>query len=156
VLAGVDFITCAGTLDSTMTESDALLVLDDELCGAALRAARGIEVNDDTLALNLVRDINFRGHYMAEEHTVSHYRKEHFIPSLLPREPYDAWVKAGSRSALDNARQRVSHILERHQPRTLDPVLEQELDEFRQAVSRRTIEEFYAGELEENQEWEAI
>ncbi len=42
VLAGVNLITCAGTLDSTMLESHALLLLDDEICGAALRLARGI------------------------------------------------------------------------------------------------------------------
>jgi trimethylamine--corrinoid protein Co-methyltransferase len=156
VLAGVDFITCGGTLDSTMTESDALLVLDDELCGAILRMARGMEVNDDTLALDLIRQVNFRGHYMAEEHTVSHYRKEHFIPGLLPREPYDAWVKAGSKSALDYARQRVRQILAGHQPRRLDPAVEAELDAFRQQVAKRTIEEFYAGELEENQWQETL
>jgi len=154
VLAGVDFITCGGTLDSTMTESDALLVLDDELCGAILRMARGVEVNDDTLALDLIHQVNFRGHYMAEEHTVSHYRKEHFIPSLLPRQPYDAWVKSGSKSALDYARQRVRQILASHQPRTLDPAVEAELDAFRQKVAERTIEEFYAGELAENQQFD--
>jgi trimethylamine--corrinoid protein Co-methyltransferase len=46
VLAGVNLITCAGTLDSTMLESHALLMLDDEICGAAVRMARGIDVND--------------------------------------------------------------------------------------------------------------
>ncbi len=48
VLGGVDYITCAGTLDSSMLESDALLVMDDEICGAALRMRRGIEVNETT------------------------------------------------------------------------------------------------------------
>ena len=151
VLAGVDFITCAGTLDSTMMESEALLVLDDEICGALLRAARGIEVNEDTLAMDMIRRINFSGHYLAESHTVNHFRTEHFIPKLLPREPYEAWLKAGSRSALDEAKERVRAILANHQPRELDPNVEKELDTFRKKVSERTLEEFYAGELEENQ-----
>ncbi|NIV29924.1 MAG: hypothetical protein GWN58_10595 [Anaerolineae bacterium] len=98
VLGGVNFITCGGTLDSTMLESDALLMLDDELCGAALRLARGVEVSDDTLALDLIRQIDSTGNYLAEEHTARHFRTEHFIPDLLPREPYDAWEKAGSLS----------------------------------------------------------
>jgi trimethylamine--corrinoid protein Co-methyltransferase len=156
VLAGVNFITCAGTLDSTMTESDALLMLDDELCGALLRMARGIEVNEETLALDLIRKINFSGHYMAEAHTVEHFRKEHFIPKLLPREPYDAWQKAGSRSALEHARERVRQALAKHQPVLLDPVVETGLDEFRRMVAQRSLEEFYAGEIEDRQEWEAL
>jgi len=57
VLAGVNLITCAGTLDGTMLEDHALLMLDDEICGAAMRLARGIEVNDDTLALDLIKQI---------------------------------------------------------------------------------------------------
>ncbi len=156
VLAGVDFITCGGTLESSMSESDAILMLDDEQCGAMLRAARGIEVTDDTLAMDLIRGVNFRGHYMAEEHTVSHYRKEHFIPNLLPREPYDAWEKAGSRTALDYARERARQILARHQPRELDPAVEKELEAYRQGVAARTLEEFYAGELEERQDWSSL
>ena len=106
VLAGVDFITCAGTLDSTMMESDALLVLDDEWCGAMLRLARGIEVNTESMAVDLIRQINFTGNYMSEPHTANNFRKEHFIPRLLPREPYDAWQKRGSRTAIDLARAR--------------------------------------------------
>ena len=151
VLAGVDFITCAGTLDSTMLESDALLVLDDELCGMALRLARGIEVSDETLAMDAIRKVNYSGHYMGQPHTASHFRAEHFMPKLLPREPYEAWEKAGRRSALDNARQRARQILADHQPRQLDPAVEQELEAYRQLVAGRSMEDFYAGELEENQ-----
>jgi len=46
VLAGVNYVTCAGTLDSSMLESDALLVMDDELAGMALRVKRGIQAAD--------------------------------------------------------------------------------------------------------------
>jgi trimethylamine--corrinoid protein Co-methyltransferase len=153
VLAGVDFITCAGTLDSTMLESDAMLLLDDELCGAALRVADGIRVDEDTLALDLIRKVNFRGHYLAEAHTVEHFREEHFMPSLFTRDPYETWEKAGRRSAIDYARQKVEKILKDHKPRALDPALEKELDQFRQMVAARTLEEFYAGEQEENQDF---
>jgi len=156
VLAGVNFITCGGTLDSSILESDPLLLLDDELCGVLLRAVRGIEVNEDTLAIDLIKQVNYSGHYMAEQHTVSHYRKEHFIPKLFPRQPYDAWVKDGSRSALDLAKERARQILAEHQPRTLDPVVEKGMEEYRQMVAGRTLEEFYGGEVEENQHWDSL
>jgi trimethylamine--corrinoid protein Co-methyltransferase len=156
VLAGVHFITCGGTLDSSMLESHALLMLDDELCGAALRIARGIEVTPETLAVDLIQEVARSGssNYMGERHTVRHLRYEHFQPKLFPRDPYDAWQKGGSRTALDLARERALEILARHQPCELDPAMEQELGDYRQMVAERSIDEFYAGELEENQVWD--
>jgi trimethylamine--corrinoid protein Co-methyltransferase len=156
VLAGVNFITCGGTLDGTMLESDALLMLDDELCGAALRMARGIEVDEGTLALDLIQQIGFSGNYLAENHTVRRFRQEHFIPDLLPREPFAAWAEAGSRSALDHAKDRVRQILDEHQPRELDPALEQELDGYRKMVAERPLDEFYLHEMEDRQDWDAL
>jgi trimethylamine--corrinoid protein Co-methyltransferase len=156
VLAGVDFVTCGGTLDGTMLESEAILMLDDELCGAALRVARGIEVNDDALALHLIKEVGYSGNYLAEAHTAKHFRTEHYLPSLLPREPHDAWLEAGGRSALDLARDRVRDVLANHQPCELDPALEQELDAFRQMVSERPLDDFYLHELEERQDWENL
>jgi trimethylamine--corrinoid protein Co-methyltransferase len=143
VLSGVDYITCAGTLDSSMLESDALLVLDDETIGAALRIRRGVEVNAGTLALEVIRRVNYAGNYLTEEHTVQNYRKEHFIPQMLVRETYDSWDKAGGKSALDNAREKARQILANHQPLTLDAAVESELAAYRRGISERPIEEFY-------------
>jgi trimethylamine--corrinoid protein Co-methyltransferase len=158
VLAGVDFITCGGTLDGTMLESEALLMLDDELCGMALRLARGIEVDDDTLALELIQEVSLEagGNYLSLDHTARRFRQEHYIPRLLTREPYDTWVGAGSPTTLDRARQRAREILANHQPRDLDPALEQELDEYRQMIAQRPLEDFYLYELAERQEWDAL
>jgi trimethylamine--corrinoid protein Co-methyltransferase len=156
VLAGVDFITCAGTLDSTMVESEPLLMLDDELCGAALRVARGIDVDADTLALDVIKEIGFSGNYLAHEHTARRFRDEHFIPDLLPREPFDTWLAGGAHSALDRARERVRCILAEHQPRELEPAVERELDAYRQKVAQRPMEEFYDFEDEDLQNLDAL
>jgi trimethylamine--corrinoid protein Co-methyltransferase len=158
VLAGVDFITCGGTLDGTMLESEALLMLDDELAGMALRLARGVEVDDGTLALDLIREVSLQsgGNYLSLDHTVRRFRQEHYIPHLLTREPYDTWLGAGSPTALDRAHQRAREILEGHQPRHLDPALEQELDDYRQMVARRPLDDFYLYELAERQDWDNL
>jgi trimethylamine--corrinoid protein Co-methyltransferase len=139
-----------------MMESDALLVLDDELCGAALRTAQGIEVSEDTLALDLISRIGPGGHYLAETHTVEHFRKEHFIPRLLVRDPYDAWKDSGEKSALELAKARARKILAEHQPRQLDPAVSDELEKYRQMIAERPIEEFYAYEDEERQDFGAL
>jgi trimethylamine--corrinoid protein Co-methyltransferase len=156
VLAGVNLITCAGTLDSTMLESHALLLLDDEICGAALRLARGIEVNDESLALDLIKKVGYSGNYITAKETSRLYRKELFIPTLLSREPYETWEKEGCKLAIDHARERALDILAKHQPREIDPAIARELDAFKESVATRNLEDFYLYETEEKQDFTAL
>lgn len=156
VLARVNFITCGGTLDSTMLESHLLLVVDDELCGMALRMARGIETSDDTLALDLIREVNFSGHYLDRRHTARYFRREHYVPRLLVREGYESWEQGGKRTMLDHARERMKEILAAHQPRELDPKVEQELLAYLEMVRGRTMEDYLAYEDESKQDFSAL
>ena len=149
VLAGVHFITCGGTLESTMTESHPLLVLDDELCGLALRLARGIEVNDDTLALELIKEVGWQGIYLDKTHTAQHYRGEHLRPRFLRRDSREAWESKGAKTALDLARERVRDILAKHQPRVLDPATEHELREYLRMVQGRSMADYERAEWEQ-------
>ncbi len=156
VLAGVNFITCGGTLDSTMLESHLLLALDDELCGMALRMARGIEVSDDAMALDLIREVNYAGNYLDQPHTARTFRREHYIPKLMVREGYETWEKEGRRSVLDRARERVREILAAHQPRQLDEAVEEALRAYLETTRERTIQDYMVYEDEAQQPWEAL
>jgi len=156
VLAGVNLITCAGTLDSTMLESHALLMLDDEICGAALRLARGIEVNDESLALDLIKKVGYSGNYITSKETSKLYKKELFLPTLFAREPYETWEKEGANLAIDRARERALDILANHQPRELDPALAREMEAFKESVSSRNLEDFYLYETEEKQDYKIL
>ena len=153
VLSGVHYITCAGTLDSSMLESDGLLIMDDELAGMALRMRDGIEVNEATMAMDLIRKVGFSGSYITEKHTMKHYRNEHYIPKLMVRQPYQSWVDEGSKTAMDAARERARQILAAHQPRQLDPVIDKELEAYRKMVAERPIEDFYKFEAAELQDF---
>jgi trimethylamine--corrinoid protein Co-methyltransferase len=153
VLAGVNLITCAGTLDSTMLESHALLMLDDEICGAALRLARGIEVTKESLALDLIKEVGYAGNYITAMETSRLFRKELFIPTMFSREPYETWEKEGRMLAIDRARDRALEILAEHQPREVDPTMEHELEGFKNSVATRNLEDFYLFETEERQDY---
>jgi len=153
VLAGVNLITCAGTLNSTMLESHALLMLDDEICGAALRLARGIEVSDETLSLDLIKKVGYSGNYITAKETVKLYRKELFIPTMFSSEPYETWEKEGGKLAIDHARQRALDVLAKHQPREVDAALTRELQAFKDSVAARNLEDFYLYETEEKQDF---
>ena len=156
VLAGVNLITCAGTLSGSMLEDHAMLMLDDEICAAAVRMARGIEVSQETIALDLIKEIGYDGNYLAADNTVEHFRKELFIPSLYSRETDEDWEKGGRKLAIDHAREKVRQVLENHQPRQLDPAVEKELDAFRQMVAQRDLNDFYNYEQPENQDFDNL
>jgi len=153
VLSGVHYITCAGTLDSSMLESDALLVMDDELAGMALRLKNGIGVDETDMAMDVIRKVGFSGNYITEKHTMQNYRKEHYLPKFMVRQPYEPWAKEGAKSAMDNARQRARELLASHQPLQLDPAIEKELEAYRRMVAERPIEEFYKYEAAELQDF---
>ncbi len=151
VLAGVHYITCAGTLDSSMLESDALLVMDDELAGMALRMKRGIEVDETSMAMDVIRKVGFSSNYITEKHTLRNFRREHYLPRFMVRQPYESWASEGAKNAMDNAREKARDILARHQPRQLDPLIARELETYRKMVADRPMEELYKYESPETQ-----
>lgn len=152
VLSGVNLITCAGTLDGSMMESNAMLMLDDEIAGAVLRINRGIEVNDETLGLEMIKRVGYDGNYLSEDHTAVNFRNELFIPDVLDREPFDSWIDGGKKTAIENAREKVSRVLDSHEAYEVDPKLEEELNQFRKTVAKRDISDFYLYETEEKQD----
>ena len=137
-LGGINFIYDAGgSLESTLTASYELTVVDDEICGMVLRALRGIEVDERTLALDVIERVGPGGHFLSEKHTLEHLRKECYIPKLIDRKRREAWEAAGSRSLRENAIKEVERILEEHRPEPLPPHVEKDLVDY---VKRRERE----------------
>jgi trimethylamine---corrinoid protein Co-methyltransferase len=147
-LAGVNLVTCAGTIESTCAGANELTVIDNEIISMAERIVRGIEVSPETLALDLIRKVGPDGNYIAERHTHSHFRKEHFIPRLAERNKRDSWEKDGRPDMRLAARQEAKKILAAHKPRGIDERLSAELDRYVETVSARTLEDFFAAEWE--------
>ena len=81
------------------------LLLDDEICRAVLKAAQGIEVNDETLAIDVIDKVGSDGHFLAEKHTLNHFKDVLFFSELTDRHSYDAWKKAGGKSMVKRARE---------------------------------------------------
>ncbi|MEM2738754.1 MAG: trimethylamine methyltransferase family protein [Candidatus Bathyarchaeia archaeon] len=131
VLAGINFIySFAGTLESTMTMSYEQLVIDNELAGMATRAIKGIEIDDYTLAVDIIKKVGPGGHYLTQKHTLESFRKEHYIPTILNRLKREAWERAGSKDLVEIAREKVKQILKEHEPEPLDKSIEDALKRF--------------------------
>ncbi len=86
---------------------------------------QGIVIDDETLALDVIRAVGPGGNFLTQKHTLRHMR-EVFLPQFMDRRPYNEWQAKGdgpSDWALAKARQ----ILETHQPEPLEPGLSAEL-----------------------------
>ena len=108
-MSGANYIhDAAGLMESDLTVSYEKLVIDDEILGMCQRVLRGIEVSEETLALELMRQKDPGQDYLAEEHTVEHMRSEFFTPRLANRERRDEYGPGDS--AMARARGRVREV----------------------------------------------
>ncbi len=111
-LAGGDFIhDAAGLMEFAMTVSKEKLVIDNEILGMALRAANGIEVNEETLAVDVIRKVGPGGHFVASRHTRRHMHGEHYQPELSDRDHREEWEDSGELTTAEKAHDKVREIL---------------------------------------------
>jgi trimethylamine--corrinoid protein Co-methyltransferase len=90
-MSGANYIhDMAGLMEFDLTVSYEKLVIDNEILGMCQRVLRGIEVDDDTLALDLMLEKGPGEDYLGEEHTVRHMRSEFFVPRLANRDKREA------------------------------------------------------------------
>jgi len=119
-LAGANVISGPGMLDFESCQSLEKLVLDNEICGMALRMVKGIEARGDRLAGDLCGDIYAGDHFLTSAETLRWFREEiHLAGPVVDRDAYENWVDLGKKSAWDRARLEVARILSSH---TVDPL----------------------------------
>jgi trimethylamine--corrinoid protein Co-methyltransferase len=96
VLSGANLIHDIGLLDHSTLISPNYLVLNNEVLHMVNQYMRGILVNNQTLALDLIDRVGPCGHYLEEEHTLRHFH-EVWYSQLFDRTNYDEWLKQGAR-----------------------------------------------------------
>jgi trimethylamine--corrinoid protein Co-methyltransferase len=119
ILAGADMIAGIGLIEDCRTVWLEQLVIDSEMAQIIGRMARGIEVNEETLALDVVHKVGIGRDYLGQRHTMQHFKTEHFIPTVTDRYSYDGWISRGGRSLLDRAGDEVRRIFKEH---TVEPM----------------------------------
>ncbi len=121
-LAGANFIHhAAGMLEDMSTIAYEQFVIDNEMLGMAMRAVRGVEVNDETLAVEVIGRVGPGGHFLADEHTLRHMRTEHYYPSrVFDRQGRDEWQADGATDAWLRAKEAARRILSTHEVEPLD------------------------------------
>ena len=135
IMAGVDDIWLAAN-DLKHTFSLEQLLIDDAICANIGRLLAGIEVTDETLAVDLIDEVGPGGNFLTKRHTQAHYRKEHLIPAIYTRSTWDDWEKAGRKDICQRAREKAREIIRTHQPPPLDKDIQNRLAEISKKADR--------------------
>ncbi|NQT21101.1 MAG: trimethylamine methyltransferase family protein [Planctomycetes bacterium] len=108
VAAGNDLIVNCGMFASGLTCSHEQLIMDDEIADMAKRIVRGIRVDDETIAPDVIKQIGPRGTYLTDEHTLRWLRSdEYLVPRLSVRGPRATWEMAGGKDTYALAKDKV-------------------------------------------------
>jgi trimethylamine--corrinoid protein Co-methyltransferase len=122
--SGANLIHDNGYLESGLLGSLEMLVLVDETVSMVKRIMRGIEVNKEKLAVDVVERTGVGGNFLQDPHTLKYFRDEVWTPDVIDRQNHDNWVSSGSKTMGERCNDKVRSILDSHQP---EPILEEKL-----------------------------
>ena len=127
-LSGLNLIHDVGYMASGMACSLEQLVMGNEVVGMTKRFVEGISVTRETIARQIIEDVGPSGHFLVQQHTMDHFKKELWNARLLNRQTIDAWNDAGKPSMEDRVKEEVKMIAETHKPKPLSDKILSELD----------------------------
>ena len=137
-LGRVHFVLhAAGFLESGLSASYAKMVMDADQLSQLLGIVRGLRIDDDTLALDAIRDVGPSGHFFGHGHTIEHYESAFYRPMTAETGTWDQWVEEGRRDVEARAAAVAASLIESFEPPSLDEGVAEGLDEF---VARRRRE----------------
>jgi trimethylamine--corrinoid protein Co-methyltransferase len=136
VQAGTNFVLhAAGWLENGLVAGYEKFVLDCEMLGALAAFRKGINLSDESLALDAIVGVPPGGQHLESDHTLRHFRHVHRA-ELFDTNSFEQWERAGSEDAITRANKRVRQLLASCQPPPLDSSIEAGLKDF--VASRKT------------------
>ncbi len=112
-----------GMLELGVTFSYAQLVVDNDIAKMVKRVVRGVEVNDATLAVDLIKKVGGGSgkHYLTERHTIDYMHAEQSRAGIFDRRMRQTWeIEAGGKDCAQRAAEKAREILNEHKPEPLD------------------------------------
>jgi trimethylamine--corrinoid protein Co-methyltransferase len=137
-LSGINQVSGPGMLDFESCQSLEKLVLDNEICGMALRLARGIEPKEDLPTIPILEELLKEKHLLISRHTRRHLKTEHFFPGpTIDRANRQRWTEEGSRTLGERAHSEVERLIAAYEPSRLPDGTKQELTRLMNVEARR-------------------
>jgi trimethylamine--corrinoid protein Co-methyltransferase len=114
LLHGANIVHDVGFMDAGLQGSMQMMAICNEILGFLRATTKGVVVDDETLALDVIEELGPTGNYMGHDHTIRHY-KEPFYSKLIDKNPYSVWQKRGSLTMEQRAAKMVDELLAKHQ-----------------------------------------
>ena len=130
---GCDMIAGLGLLDDVTMLSYEQMVIDNEMAKIMARLAAGVTVDDDHMAIDIIKKVGPGGSFLSERHTMSWLNKEHFITDITDRRTGEAWEADGKKTVVDRAREKAAKIMKEH---VVQPVSSDVAKEFEAIVKK--------------------
>jgi trimethylamine--corrinoid protein Co-methyltransferase len=130
-LAGADELSGIGEMEAGVMGSYAQIVCDNEIAASVRRVKKGFEINDDSLAVDIISSAMRTSHnYLGQKHTLRYLRGgEVLLTNLAERGSWENWEANGQAGMAEHAQFEATHILKNHQVPPLSPDQDLELDE---------------------------
>jgi trimethylamine--corrinoid protein Co-methyltransferase len=126
LLHGANIVHDVGFMDSGLQGSLQLQVMANDTIGFLRAATRGVMVDEETLALDVVEELGPTGDYLTHQHTLRHF-KEPFYAKLADKGTFSQWAERGGTTMEERAAKQVSEILEGHKPEPLPEEVQRDL-----------------------------
>jgi len=123
-----------GYMESGLTGSLELVVICDEVISWLKSFMQGLEINEETLALDVIHEHALSGDFLGAEHTVRHVR-EGWQPRLVDRQNFDSWLESGSMPMRERARTKIDEILNAEPQHVLPADLEKRIRKITERVA---------------------
>ena len=134
-LSGGNLVHDVGYINNGLTTSYEQLVVTNEVIGMVRRITGGFEINQETLALELIDQVGPGGEFLTSKHTLENF-KENWFADLISRSPHEKWKNAGEKDLGQRANERVKFILKNHVPEPLEKKLQNELKQIIQTLDK--------------------
>jgi trimethylamine--corrinoid protein Co-methyltransferase len=128
-------------MEGGLTASFEKFVLDAEMLQMMAEVLEPIEVTEDSLGLDAIREVQPGGHFFGAAHTLARYETAFYQPMLADWRNYETWEEGGAHSATERATKIWKELLRSYQQPSLDPGIAEELE----AYVRRRKEEIAGG-----------
>ncbi|MHB0877754.1 MAG: trimethylamine methyltransferase family protein [Anaerolineae bacterium] len=136
ILAGATGVGTLGHVENAVTFSFEQLVIDDAIAGYIRRMLTGFQVNAETLAFDVIKDVGIGGNFLQHPHTAASFRKEFYLPDIVERLPWAAWEAQDTRGMEAKAREKARRLIAEPRPQPLDAAQVREIDAIVAAATR--------------------
>lgn len=144
-LSGANLIHDVGYSESGLTGNLFNVVMTDEIISMSRRVSKGVEVNHEALAVDIIDRVGPKGNFLTENHTRRNFKREFWQPELIERRDYEGWASSGKKPLREKVKDKTRWLIENHQGpkvpeeklKKLNEILEKAEEREKMAVKKR-------------------